>query len=117
MTDEAREAHAGTGFLVHAPGAARRFRLVSAWCVDGDLADVTTILSDAESLPRWWKSSFLHAEILDAGDADWIGRVVRLHSKGFLPYTLQFMLRVRAVSEARLVHFDVRGDFVGTASI
>jgi hypothetical protein len=102
---------------VDGAGAGRAFRIVSTWRVDGDLATVTDVLSDAESLPRWWSSSFLRAEILDAGDADWIGRVVRLHSKGVMPHTLQFMLRVDAIRKGRFVRFDVRGDFVGIASI
>ena len=64
------------------------YAFVTRWRVAGTCGEVADILSDPLELPRWWPSVYLRVEEVSAGDAGGIGRRVRLHTKGWLPYTL-----------------------------
>jgi hypothetical protein len=70
-------------------------------------------LKAADELPRWWPSVYLDVKVLEPGDKDGIGKVVSLHTKGWLPYTLRWQFRV---TESRYPHgfsLEAWGDFNG----
>jgi hypothetical protein len=93
--------------------SAPEYRFTSHWRVLGTAEEVSDVLSDTRELPRWWPSTYLEAEILDEGDARGVGKRVRLHTKGWLPYTLRWELEV---TESRRPHgFSIaaRGDLGG----
>jgi hypothetical protein len=100
-----------------ADGGGHYFRLTSTWTLDASAAEVADIVGDAESISRWWSSSFLRAEVVQEGDGDRRGATVRLHSKGLLPHTFQFLLRVTTVRYPECICFAVRGDFEGDAMV
>ena len=79
---------------------------VTQWRVEGTIEEVSEILDDALSLPRWWPSVYLEARKLPDG-------VVDLYTKGWLPYTLRWQFRV---TESRKPHgftLEAFGDLVG----
>lgn len=93
--------------------AANTYHFVTRWRVQGTAREVSDILTDALALPRWWPSVYLAVRELAPGDADRVGRVVDLHTKGWLPYTLRWQFRV---TESRYPYgftLEARGDFVG----
>ena len=65
-----------------------QYEFLTRWRVEGTCGEVADVLSDALDLPRWWPSVYLHVEELTPADANGLGRRVRLHTKGWLPYTL-----------------------------
>ncbi len=69
---------------------ANAFRLVTRWRLDATIDEVAAILNDAEAIPGWWGDVYLSTKIVDAGKADGIGRKVAVHSKGWLPYHLNW---------------------------
>ena len=69
--------------------SANAYHFISHWRVEGTVKEVSDILGDAASLPRWWPSVYLAVKVLEPGRADGVGKVVELHTKGWLPYTLQ----------------------------
>lgn len=71
------------------------------------------VITDAEDLPRWWPSVYLDARVVEPGGEGGIGRVVTLHTKGFLPYTLRWDFRVLEVLKPDRLALEARGDFVG----
>ena len=75
--------------------------------------DVREILSDAPSLPRWWPDVYLRVDVLEPGEPDGVGRVVRLDTKGLLPYRLRWCFRVESVSPGGS-RIRCWGDFAGT---
>ena len=75
--------------------------------------EVSEILQKPEDLPRWWPSVYLEAELQAAGDDRGVGRVVRLITKGFLPYTLSWRLRVVESRRPYGFTIETEGDFVG----
>ncbi|MDX1547521.1 MAG: SRPBCC family protein, partial [Rhodothermales bacterium] len=92
---------------------AHDYHFVTRWRVEGAVEDVSSVLEDAEALVRWWPSVYLGVEVLEPGDADGVGKVVRLHTRGRLPYTLRWKFRV---TESRKPHgwtLVAWGDFIG----
>ena len=68
------------------------FRTV--WRVAGTLGEVTTVLGDADALSRWWPAVYLRVTPVEEGAANGAGRALALHTKGWLPYTLRWTLRI-----------------------
>ncbi len=90
-----------------------KFRFVSRWHVLGTAEEVSGVLADAREFSRWWPSVYLDVEELEPGDQSGVGRRVRLHTKGWLPYTLDWEF---SVTESRLPHgfaIESRGDLAG----
>lgn len=77
------------------------------------MGEVRAILSDAAALPRWWPDVYLRVDVLEPGDADGVGRVVHLWTKGRLPYSLRWSFRVE---DADVNGSRIRcwGDFEGS---
>ncbi len=97
--------------MSHSP--ANSYHFITHWTVPGRIEEVADTLRDPLDLPRWWPQVYLSARETRAGDAQGIGRVVALHTKGWLPYTLRWNL---TVAESRYPHgFSITadGDFVG----
>lgn len=93
--------------------ATNDYAFLTVWRFDATLAEINTILGDAASLPIWWPSVYLGATVVDPGQPGGLGKVVDLHTKGWLPYTLRW--RFRTV-ETRAPHgwtLAAEGDFLG----
>ena len=89
------------------------YHFVTRWRVSGDLEDVAGVLADPEDLVRWWPAVYLDVAELAPGDERGVGKVARLYTKGWLPYTLRWDFRV---TESRHPHgwaLEASGDFVG----
>ncbi|MGE3273109.1 MAG: SRPBCC family protein [Chloroflexota bacterium] len=89
------------------------YHFVSHWRVAGTIEDVSEILGAAEDLPRWWPAVYLAVDVLEPGDERGIGKVVRLHTRGKLPYTLTWSFRVTENREPHGYTIEAWGDFVG----
>lgn len=70
------------------------YHFVTVWRVAGTIDEVKAVLGDGSSLPRWWPSVYLSVEEVDSGGPDGVGTVLDLHTKGWLPYTLRWTLRI-----------------------
>jgi len=82
------------------------YHFVTRWRVKADVREVFDIINQPLEYPRWWPSVYL--------DARAIGKErVRFHTKGLLPYTLEWeSTNVEAVPPSRLV-LEAAGDFSG----
>lgn len=83
------------------------------WRVPGTREAVSEILADAAALPRWWPAVYLSVEIERAGDEAGVGKVVHLHSRGALPYTLRWSFEVTRADVPAGFAIVATGDFVG----
>src|SRR5271154_5927966 len=92
---------------------APEYRFVTRWNVAGTAAEVSDVLGDARELPRWWPAVYLAVEQLEPGDERGIGRRVRLHTKGFLPYTLSWELQLIEARYPFGFTSEARGDLAG----
>ena len=92
---------------------APEYRFLTRWRVLGTPEEAFAILSDARDLPRWWPAVYLRAEELEAGGEDGVGRRVRVHTKGWLPYTLDWAFRVTASRRPHGFSLEAEGDLAG----
>jgi hypothetical protein len=74
--------------------AANEYRFVTNWRVEGTCGEAADVLGDPLGLARWWPSVYLAVEEIRPPDSRGIGRRVRLHTKGWLPYTLTWEFEV-----------------------
>lgn len=89
------------------------YHFITRWRIEGTITEVADVLKNAVDLPRWWPSVYLDVQELESGDEDGIGKVVSLHTRGWLPYTLRWQFRV---TESRHPHgytLEAWGDFKG----
>ncbi|HEX8186689.1 MAG TPA: SRPBCC family protein [Blastocatellia bacterium] len=93
--------------------AVNDYHFITCWRVEGTINEVADILKDAEGLPRWWPSVYLDVRVLEQGDENGIGKVVSLHTKGWLPYTLRWQFRVTESRYPNGFSLDAWGDFTG----
>lgn len=93
--------------------ASNEYHYITHWHIKGTVEEVAEVLRQATELPRWWPSVYLDVQELEAGDQNGVGRVIRLYTKGWLPYTLRWSFRV---TESRYPYgftLEAWGDFVG----
>src|SRR5438128_7852689 len=93
-----------------------QYHFISNWRVEGTCGEVADVLGDPLALARWWPSVYLGVwEVRPpaSGVAHGVGRRVKLHTKGWLPYTLRWQFEV---VESRYPHgfaLVAAGDFDG----
>ena len=93
--------------------SANDYHFVTHWRVESTVEDVSEVLGKAVDLTRWWPSVYLVVTELEPGGADGVGRVVELHTKGWLPYTLHWYFRVTESRQPYGFALDAWGDFEG----
>jgi hypothetical protein len=90
------------------------YAFVTHWRVEGTCGEVADILSDPLDLPRWWPSVYLRVEELQPPGANGLGRRVRLHTKGWLPYTLSWQAEQTESRYPLGSTLIATGDFAGS---
>jgi hypothetical protein len=106
----------------------RPYEFLSRWRVEGTCGEVADILGDPLALARWWPSVYLAVDELRPPDArglgsstgseptraqSRVGRRARLHTKGYLPYTLTWELEVVETRYPYGFTIVAAGDFDG----
>ena len=94
--------------------AAPEHRFLTHWRIFGTASEVSDVLQRTMELTRWWPSVYLDAEELERGGEGGIGRRVRLRTKGWLPYTLDWELRVTESHHPFGFSIEASGDLAGT---
>ena len=84
------------------------YYFTSHWRVPGTIEEVKDILCKPQEMPRWWPSVFLDAVPVEGAED-----AVRVTSRGWLPYTLQWELRPRDTEDDSTLACDVSGDLEG----
>jgi len=94
--------------------SANEYHFVTHWRVEGTVEDVSDVLGDATGLTRWWPSVYLAVKEIEPGGVGGVGRVVELHTKGWLPYTLHWFFRVTESRRSYGFSLEAWGDFEGS---
>ena len=95
------------------PLPSSQYHFISRWRVEGTCGEVADVLDDPLSLPRWWPSVYLDVWEVRPRNANGLGGLVKLHTKGWLPYMLRWEFEV---VENRYPHgfsLVAKGDFDG----
>jgi hypothetical protein len=94
--------------------AANDYHFVSKWRVMAAPEEVYDVVGRAETLAQWWPAAFLSVLEIQPGDENGLNKVVRLDTKGYLPYKLRWHIGVTRVDYPNGFAFRVWGDFDGT---
>jgi len=70
------------------------YHFITRWRVPATCGEVADVIGDPLALARWWPSVYLAVEETRPPDPRGVGRRVRLHTKGWLPYTLTWEFEV-----------------------
>jgi hypothetical protein len=94
---------------------APEYAFFTRWRLRATAQEVYDVLADPFGLSRWWPSVYLEVKELRAADpATGKGRVIGLHTKGFLPYTLRWNFQVTESTPPTGFKLVAHGDFEGT---
>lgn len=96
--------------------SANDYHLISKWRVLGTVDEVYDVIAKIDRLPEWWPSGFPEVLVIEQGDDSGNGTIVRMSTKGYLPYVLNWHLRVTDVIPPSQISFKVWGDFEGEGS-
>jgi carbon monoxide dehydrogenase subunit G len=89
------------------------YHYVSTWQLQAPIEQVWTVINDVERLPAWYPA-VQAAQTLAAGDADGVGRRVRLVLKGRLPMQLAFEATVARLDPPRELELHAEGELAGS---
>ena len=71
--------------------AANEFRLTTLWRIEAGISEIAAILQEPERFPDWWGEVYLGVRLLEKGGANGIGQRIAIHSRGWLPYRLNWV--------------------------
>src|SRR5207342_3779127 len=89
------------------------YAFVTKWRVEGTCGEVADILGDPMALPMWWPAVYLSAEEIEPPGPGGTGRRVRLHTRGWLPYTLRWESVITQSRYPNGFTLEASGDFTG----
>jgi hypothetical protein len=92
---------------------ANEYEFFSRWRIEGTCGEVADILGNPLALPVWWPSVYLSVEETRPPDASGRGCRARLHTKGFLPYTLNWEIEIVETRYPYGFTLVATGDFDG----
>lgn len=93
--------------------ATNDYQFITDWRVEGQVQEVYDIISDPTILAQWWPAVYLEVQEIAPGGERGIGKIVRLHTKGWLPYTLHWDAETTEAEPPHRLALAATGDFVG----
>jgi uncharacterized protein YndB with AHSA1/START domain len=89
------------------------YHVVTHWRVKARAEEVFDIINQPIEYSRWWPSVYLDSREIAGGEEDGIGRRMRFHTKGWLPYTLHWESCTTEVVPPNRIVIEAAGDFAG----
>ena len=93
--------------------ASNDYHFITHWHVESTLQEITEILVDGPSLVRWWPAVYIEVKQLKNGDANSLGGIIDLYTKGWLPYRLRWKAKITATNHPYGFTITATGDFDG----
>jgi uncharacterized protein YndB with AHSA1/START domain len=87
------------------------YHFVTSWRVKASPEEVYDIINQPLEYPRWWPSVYLDCRETLQGAANGAGHCVQFHTKGWLPYTLEWEARTTESVPSQRIAFGAFGDF------
>ena len=93
--------------------ADNEYHFITHWRVEGTCGEVADVLGDPLALARWWPAVYLDVEELEPPHPSGVGRLVRVRTKGWLPYTIDWEFETVESRYPFGLTIVARGDFDG----
>jgi uncharacterized protein YndB with AHSA1/START domain len=95
--------------------ALNEYHFVTCWRVNAPREEVFAVLTDSESLTRWWPSVYRRVQPIGPPPGpDGVGKRLLLDTQGWLPYRLRWELRTLEHQPPSRLALEATGDFVGS---
>lgn len=94
---------------------ASAYHLRTSWWLEGELAEIARVIMEPSRYAEWWRCSFLASRLVRPGGPFHVGSTIFMRVKGFLPYTLSFLLTILEAHPERGFVASARGDIEGLA--
>ena len=91
----------------------REFHIPTTWRIKGTVAQAYDVLSKPREFTRWWPEVYLDVVEVRPGDADGVGRIMAVRTKGRLPYELNWQAEMTAADKPHRMSVRARGDLEG----
>lgn len=91
----------------------KEFYIPTTWRIKATVEQVYDVLSRPREFPRWWPEVYLAVDEIRPGDADGVGRIIALRTKGRLPYELHWQAEMTAADKPHGMSIRARGDLDG----
>ena len=88
------------------------FRFTTVWELPAPVERVWDELLDVDAWPAWWRG-FERVDFVRAGDANGVGNVRDMVTRGRMPYRLHYRVEVVRVEPMRLIEARSTGDLEG----
>jgi len=94
--------------------SSNQYYFAEHWTIPGATPhEVWSVMIDATTLPLWWRGVYLSSQPLGEYTGPKIGARFKVHARGFLPYSLRFVIECTDMHDDRSVEARVTGDFDG----
>lgn len=92
---------------------ANAYQFVTRWHLPSTPEQISDLLGDVDTLRRIWPSLYSRVAVVEPGGEHGVGRVIRVETRGQLPYTLRWSFRVTEARYPNGYTIEARGDVVG----
>jgi Polyketide cyclase / dehydrase and lipid transport len=93
--------------------ASNDYQFFTHWRVRATAEEIYELISKPMDFPRWWPEVYLNVEEVAPGDERGVGHCVRLHTRGWLPYTLDWQSCCTEADRPLRLAIRASGDFDG----
>ncbi|MFO0940168.1 MAG: hypothetical protein U0930_05320 [Pirellulales bacterium] len=94
--------------------SSNEYSFMTYWTVQGaSLELIYDILIHGKEFVRWWPEVYLQVDEQETGGDHGIGKAATLHTKGWLPYTLRWSMKIDGVNYPNGFTLRALGDFDG----
>jgi len=92
----------------------RDFDIRHQWQLRCAPEELSEIILDTNCYAQWCARILLNCEIVETGDKQGRGLSIRVHTKGWLPYSFLFDVKIVDLEPHRWMKVQVSGDFEGS---
>ena len=89
------------------------FDMTTNWKLKAEPEELTAIVLDPELMELWCSNVFLKANLIERGSPDGLGMKLRLHAKGWLPFSFHFLAEITELVRHKSMVITLTGDFEG----
>ena len=95
------------------------FDMTTKWKLRAEPEELTAIVLDPVLIDVWCSNVFLNSDLIERGAPDGLGMKMRLHAKGWLPFTFYFLAEITELVRHQSMTITLSGDFdgVGESSV
>ena len=90
-----------------------QYSFTTKWKIKAPLGKVWDAIDKGEDWPMWWKGSE-QTEVIEEGNIDGTGKMIRYKWKSFLPFTLSFYFKITGKEIYKKINGEATGDLQGT---